>query len=344
MSAKDMVTEFKPAIVRVEVGPDRVGTGFVIDRSGLVVTNLHVVVAADDIQVRMSDGAMHKVQRVRAYDASHDLAILDIDPPVPIPALTIGDSDAASPGDPVFAIGNPLGVLDYTVSDGLLSGVRVLPNEITLLQISAPISEGSSGGPVFNAYGEVIGVVTAFLSNGQNLNFAIPAKFLVALSAAAPKPQTMAEFKDETQKLISEAEARAKLESGEEIPEARIQRLIPDHELKIFDGCAKEEIADTADAIDRAIKIGAPLYNAGGPGIEACFRIYELVVAMYEKRSTCAGIRTAFGDGLQRAGTMKTAKEKAWALRDTFDGMLHAINRWAQGPTGPAAVPKGKDK
>jgi hypothetical protein len=323
MSAKDMVTAFKPAIVRIEVGPDRVGTGFVIDGSGLVATNLHVVVAADDIKVKMADGAVHAVKRVRAYDKDHDLAILDIDPPGEVPALKLGDSDAAAPGDPVLAIGNPLGVLDYTVSDGLLSAVRVLSPEMTLLQTTAPISQGSSGGPLFNGYGEVIGIVNAFLGGGQNLNFAIPAKYLVTLATSPSRPQTMAEFKAATEKLI-------------EAPE--FVREVPDHKVEILTGCKPEHLIELTNAIDAAIKVGAPLYNDGN--IQACVDIYSAVVSKYERESPCPGIRSAFGHGLLRVEVAATAKAKAWALRDTFDGMLSVIARKTLGPSStPGGAP-----
>jgi len=193
LSPKQIVERSKPAIVRVEVGTDRVGTGFILDASGVVVTNLHVVVGSDDVKVRTLDGTVLTVARVLGLDPEHDLALLDVDPRQPLPTLPLGDSDQVAAGDPVLAIGNPLGVLDYTVSDGLISSVRQLDADVTLLQISAPISQGSSGGPLFNPQGEVIGVATAIFNEGQNLNFGVPSNYVREL-VKHPRPLAIADF------------------------------------------------------------------------------------------------------------------------------------------------------
>src|SRR5690606_4902909 len=110
--------------------------------------------------------------RVIAVDADRDLAIIEIDAPGKLPTLPLGNSDIVMPGDSVVVIGNPMR-LDFTVSDGLISSVRPVDNDV-ILQISAPISQGSSGGPLFNSFGEVIGVATMVSSEGQNLNFGVP--------------------------------------------------------------------------------------------------------------------------------------------------------------------------
>ena len=93
------------------------------------------------------------------------------------PALPLGDSDKLQIGEPIYAVGNPIGFLEGTFSDGLVSGIRALEN-LKLIQMTAPISEGSSGGPVLNANGEVVGVSTAGVKLGQSLNFAVPSNAL----------------------------------------------------------------------------------------------------------------------------------------------------------------------
>ena len=193
LSARDIAARSEPAIVRIEAGGDRIGTGFALDPSGVIATNLHVVAGARDIKVHTLDGAVYDVKRVDAIDLDRDLALIDIDPKKPLPVLALGDSDKLAAGDPVVAIGNPMGVLDYTVSDGLISSVRVLSKQLTVLQISAPISPGSSGGPLFNSYGEVIGVATAILTQGQNLNFGVPGNYLKTLMSTRT-PMTLDEF------------------------------------------------------------------------------------------------------------------------------------------------------
>jgi serine protease Do len=317
LTPKEIVQTTKPAIVRIEVGADRVGTGFVIGKEGMIATNLHVVVASDDIQVTLLDGSKYPVKRVIAFDKDHDLALLDIDPPGELPVLPLGDSGAISAGDPVLAIGNPLGVLDYTVSDGLLSAVRVLSPTFTLLQITAPISQGSSGGPLFNSYGEVIGIVNAFLGGGQNLNFAIPSNYLKLLSATAKPPMSMVAFKDLTASLV---EGGGEGKKPDDPNEEKIVRQIPTYDTKVLDGCSKEELIAVAEGISSAIQLGAPLYNQGD--YDACFMVYEGVSIKFQKNSPCAGVRTALETGLTRASALKTAKAKAWALRDAFDSLI----------------------
>ncbi len=319
LSIKQIVERSKPAIVRIEAGGDRVGTGFAISADGLIATNLHVVAGATQISVRMLDGATYEVLRIAAIDLDRDLAVLDIDPAGPVPALPLGDSDAVEAGDPVIAIGNPLGVRDYTVSDGLISSVRVVsvdPPELTLLQISAPISQGSSGGPLFNPFGEVIGVSTAIFTGGQNLNFGVPSKYVAAL-LAQPAPMTLQAF-------------AAATSAGPPRPDAdvAITRQVPIHEPSVLDGCDAAQMAVIAQGISEAIAVGAPLYNAGNH--EACYRVYEGTSMHLEKDAACAGVRAAFTVGLGRASTMVTFKEKAWALRDAFDGLLDVILRKAR--------------
>jgi len=313
MTVKEIFERSEPAIVRIEAGHEKVGTGFAVEPSGVIATNLHVVAGESEVSVELADGRKYQVKHVLGIDKDRDLALLDLALAKPMPFLAIGDSDAVSPGDPVVAIGNPLGVLSYTVSDGLISSVRVLGDQLTLLQISAPISQGSSGGPLFNPYGEVIGIATAIFAGGQNLNFAVPSKYLKPLIAKKQK-MTLAAFAKET--------------SEGDDSNVAIHREVPVHDVAILDGCPTEQIVATAEDITDAIAVGAPIYNKGD--FAACFEIYERASRKIEKRTTCKGIRDAFQAGLARAAKLETPKEKAWALRDTFDGMLDVMTRKAQ--------------
>lgn len=322
LTPKQIVERSKPAIVRIEAADERVGTGFVIDPAGVVATNLHVVAATDKISVKLLDGTTIAVEEIVAVDPDHDLALLRVVRRSPLPALTLGDSALVAAGDPVLAIGNPLGVLDYTVSDGLISSVRELAPGFTLLQISAPISQGSSGGPLFNAAGEVIGVSTAVFTEGQNLNFGVPSNYVAAL-AKAPQPMSVADFAAATRPKQAEIV----------VDGIRIVRQVPEHPLSIFDGCDPTAVAEAVQAIDAAISVGAPLYNRGDH--EGCFKIYEAASTKLEAESSCKGIRTAFGAGLLRVGALGTPAERAWALRDTFDGLLTVTQRWARRAPGP---------
>ena len=319
LTPKDIVARSKPAIVRVEsIGGERVGTGFIVAASGVIATNLHVVAGANDIRVKLLDGSIYPVVRIIGVDPKRDLVLLSIDAKAPLPILALGDSNAVSAGDPVVAIGNPLGVFDYTVSDGLISSVRVESPELTVLQISAPISPGSSGGPLFNPFGEVIGIATAIVMGGQDINFGIPTNYLQPLLASKQAPISIAQFVDATTPRRDDDDPR--------VDDARgVARHVPHHDLTLLDGCTQSDLEEIARAIDQAIQSGAPLYNQGNR--EACFRIYEGTAIKYEREAACPGIRSAFGDGLLRASALTEATAKAWALRDTFDGLLDVMVR-----------------
>ena len=106
-----------------------------------------------------------------------------------------------------------------------------------------------------------------------------------------------------------------------------IVRKVPRHDLTIFEGCTDGQIIEAVDSIRQAIELGAPLYNAGNH--EACYRIYEGTSMRFERESGCKGVRDAFGAGLLRSSTLDSFTEKAWALRDTFDGLLEIAVRHA---------------
>jgi serine protease Do len=329
LSTKEIVERNKPAIVRIEsrVATDegdrrQFGTGFLLSADGRIATNLHVIIGSGDVKVRLADGHEFRARRVVAVDPQRDLAIIDIDA-VGLPIARLGNSDEVAAGDRVVAIGNPLGVLDYTVSDGLISSVRQLEG-IKVLQISAPISQGSSGGPLFNPYGEVIGVATLISAEGQNLNFGVPSNYLRPLMAANQQGETMAAFAERFKSAIEDGPGRGRRERLPRMPE----RKVPDHPVSVLDGCTPAQIGEVFRAISEAISIGAPVYNRNE--YEACFVIYRKVAEQYENdRAICKGVRDAFGQGLLRAETVESFSDKAWAMRDTFDGLLKVIERKA---------------
>ncbi len=327
LSTKEIVERNKPAIVRIEsvvatpTGQRRqFGTGFVVTADGHIATNLHVIFGSGDVKVRLASGKVFAARRVLAADPQRDLAIISIDAQ-DLPTVRLGNSDAVSAGDRVVAIGNPLGVLDYTVSDGLISSVRQPEGVgVKLLQISAPISQGSSGGPLFNLYGEVIGVATLISSEGQNLNFGMPSNYLQPLLADKSKGETMAAFAARFRPAIDRESG-----SGERLVRAP-ERRIPNHPLSVLDGCTPDQLAEVYRAISEAVNIGAPVYNRRE--YEACFVIYRKVGEKFEgDRTYCKGVRDAFGQGLLRAETLDAFSDKAWAMRDAFDGLIAVIER-----------------
>lgn len=159
-----------------------VGSGFIVDPSGYIVTNNHVVDHATSVTVRVADGDEYTA-KIIGTDQLTDLALLKIDPRKPLPAVPFGNSDKAEVGDWVMAVGNPFG-LGGTVTAGIISArgrhIQAGPYD-DFLQIDAPINKGNSGGPLFNLDGQVIGVNTAIYSpNGGSvgIGFAIPSSLV----------------------------------------------------------------------------------------------------------------------------------------------------------------------
>ena len=159
------------------------GSGFILSEDGYVVTNYHVVEGATSVDVVMHDGTEYPAEIV-GYDSTNDVAVLKVDA-TDLPAATIGNSSDLIIGDMVVAIGNPLGELTATQTVGYVSGInREVTTDntiISMIQTDAAINPGNSGGPLFNMYGEVIGITTAKYSGTTNsgasiegIGFAIP--------------------------------------------------------------------------------------------------------------------------------------------------------------------------
>lgn len=158
--------------------PLTLGSGFFV-RNNQVATNLHVVKGASRGYAKLvGQKTKYNIEGVTAIDAEHDLVILKISVPG-AQTIPLGDSDTVQVGAPIYAVGNPRG-LEGTFSQGIISSIRKIGTD-KILQITAPISPGSSGGPVLNDEGQVIGVSVATFRSGQNLNFAIPSNYLEKL-------------------------------------------------------------------------------------------------------------------------------------------------------------------
>ena len=148
----------------------------------MLATNAHVIEGGSPM---LAVGALRIPLRALKIDQQHDLAILSVEADLTSKPLTLA-TRPTSPGDEVFAIGNPEG-LENTISEGIVSGVRTADSG-SLIQITSPISHGSSGGPILNDQGEVIGVAAMTLRGGQNLNFAVPVSYLQELLLASNVP------------------------------------------------------------------------------------------------------------------------------------------------------------
>ena len=164
------------------------GTGFVVDEAGLVLTNNHVIEGATAVTVRFAGGQSVDAV-VKGADKHTDVAVLELERAEGLHALPMGDSDAIEVGDWVVAIGNPFG-LSHTVSAGILSGKGRTKDDVQgldpsgyfdFLQTDAAINQGNSGGPLLNLHGEVVGINTAIRANANNIGFAIPINMVKVL-------------------------------------------------------------------------------------------------------------------------------------------------------------------
>jgi len=151
------------------------GSGFIVREDGAIVTNYHVISNAAVIKIKAENKVL-RVEGLLYIDKENDIVILKAEAKG-LPIVKLGDIHKSEVGEKVYVISSPQG-LKNTISDGILSGIREIASERKILQITAPLSEGSSGGPVFNKRGEVIGIATAIIKEAQNLNFAMPVNLI----------------------------------------------------------------------------------------------------------------------------------------------------------------------
>ena len=187
-----------PSVVKIEVynGQGVLGaqaSGVVIAPGGIVATNAHVVNGACNVYIKRPSGSLIAALEVVRIDPDKDIAILRFDSK-DLPAAVLGDWHALRVGDRVIKIGNPLG-LEQTVSEGIVSGLRTTEKGQAVIQTTAPISPGSSGGGLFDAVGQLVGLTTFTLEGSQNLNFAVPLADVVYLLKLGPeKPWATASY------------------------------------------------------------------------------------------------------------------------------------------------------
>src|SRR4029453_3612463 len=184
----ELVRRIKPSAVAIETFDARNeklsrGSGFFIDVDR-IVTNKHVLDGAYRAEIHSSTGNVYPVRSVLAVDAEGDIAVLKIDAPAtavrPLPLVKTSPQE----GESVVVIGNPLG-LEGSVTNGIVSAVRDIPTFGRIIQITAPISSGSSGSPVVNMQGQVIGIATLQVTGGPRGNFAVPSERISQLQSGA---------------------------------------------------------------------------------------------------------------------------------------------------------------
>ncbi|MDD5439753.1 MAG: trypsin-like peptidase domain-containing protein, partial [Candidatus Omnitrophica bacterium] len=157
---------------------------FVLTADGVIATNYHLIRGASAIIIKFHDGRVFDKADVLDFNSKKDLALIKITASSLKPVV-LGDSDRITIGQRVVTIGNPMG-LESSIADGLISAVRMLDNKIKVFQISVPLSQGSSGGPLFDLNGEVVGITTMAYVGGQDLNFAMPVSYLKRMLIGTP--------------------------------------------------------------------------------------------------------------------------------------------------------------
>ena len=196
LTAQEVYAAVNPSVVMVAVAIDEekasIGTGVILTEDGYVVTNAHVIAGGLSAWVALDTGEVLDAELV-GFDSNEDLALLKLVDGQGLPAARLGDSDACVVGDQVYAIGNPLGVeLRGTLTNGLISAIdRRVTMEgrvMTMLQTTAALNNGNSGGPLINDQGQVIGINTMKMSGGktatatvEGLGFAVPTRRVVAV-------------------------------------------------------------------------------------------------------------------------------------------------------------------
>lgn len=290
----------RPSMVLIKSGVGQ-ATGFVVAADGRIVTTLRALVQGHGTTVVLADGREVKDLQVTSANPRHGLVVLRL-PVQDLPPLALGDSAKVKPGQAVVAIGHP-----RTILEGQINEVRTIEPRVRLLAVSAPISPESSGGPLFDDRGELIGISTIAEKDQQQLAYGIPVNAL--------KPMLV---DDMAQPLASW------LSPPTPAPRVEPQR-VPHHDLAILEGCSSGQARRIVIIIDAAIDEGAPLYNKGRP--QACHEVYVTAARAIERGvSGCPGPKQALREGISRASS-GSWDARAWAMRHTFDGLVNVINR-----------------
>lgn len=185
-SLPSLIKRIEPSVVSVFTYDNKgeflkLGSGFFINQSGDIITNYHVLQGASSAEIKASDGKTYPITYIVAEDEQSDIIRLSVDIPSKYVRSLYLTAILPEVGERIIVYGTPLG-LEKTVSDGIVSAIREVPGYGKVIQITAPISPGSSGSPVLNMKGEVIGIATLQMVEGQNLNFAIPSERIANLN------------------------------------------------------------------------------------------------------------------------------------------------------------------
>ena len=197
-TSTDMVAVASKSVVLLKGVTDSgtvLGSGFILSSDGKIATNVHVIREMKSGGVQLQSGEVFDTFTVLAFDDRKDIAIIKI-PGFDLPAVELGNSNDLKPGESVMAIGSPQG-LQGTVTAGVVSAIRDDPfsGGYKVIQTDAAANPGNSGGPLLNAKGQVVGIVTKKLKSSEGLNFAVPINYLRGLMNSTDKASTLSEFR-----------------------------------------------------------------------------------------------------------------------------------------------------
>ncbi|MFC1823866.1 S1C family serine protease [Thermodesulfobacteriota bacterium] len=206
LSFPDFAENFSPSVVSIialdENDQERsFGSGFFIDANGLIVTSHHVLAGCSEAIVRTPGGQEGRVIEIKADSPELDLLVARTSLRNTKP-LVLGDSDSITVGEEIICLGNPAG-LEGAISAGIISGIK-MSGGIKLIQTTAPITPGISGGPLLRATGKVVGIATAFLGHGRNIHLAMPSNYLRTLSSTHLKPGSLPKERIKIEAVIRE--------------------------------------------------------------------------------------------------------------------------------------------
>lgn len=268
-----------------------ISSGFIVDGSGVVVMTYHGLYSAKEIKVKLKDGTICPAKYIIYYDAGRDICILKIDAKN-ISYVTLGDSSKVNIGEKVYTIGNPMG-LEYSFSDGLISGIRDF-NNLKWLQFTAPASGGSSGCPLINIQGEVIGVVTSGNTEGQNLNFALAINEIKPFITSSSK-MTLEEFSNYTMRkrdlyfmLGNNSYLKNNFKEAIDSYKKALELNPRDADICLNLGCAYASLGEQEEALtyyQKALQLNPNDYEASHSlaGVYLHLKQYQQAIIYYQK-------------------------------------------------------------
>lgn len=289
------------------------GLGFVA--GGRIVTCLHVVQGEAEIDAHLADGRTLKVSGISAIDVQKNLVVLDVGL-LDITSARLSSERFVDEGVAVEVFGMLSGESRARWVEGRLGPVQPMGEGFSLYRLDGNLPRDASGGPIVAEDGSIVGVVMATQSDEGVELVGLPWRYVAPL---------LLQNRDLPLSLINRR-----------LP----QREVAHHSIALLEGSAVEGLQATALAVSRAIRRGAPAYNEGSIG--RCLRVYRAAArAVIDEREDCPGVQAILRAGLMKADATPDQDLQAWALRDSFDGLLSVIDRYLAARAGGMGSPEG---